>query len=66
MGRIYIFDIDGTLTPSRLQMTEKFSKYFDKWSKRNNIWNGCYQWFKVNCIYNEKSVMKIFIVNKEL
>jgi len=38
MGRIYIFDIDGTLTPSRLQMTEKFSKYFDKWSKRNKYY----------------------------
>ena len=35
MDRIFMFDIDGTLTPSRLQMTEKFSKYFDKWSKRN-------------------------------
>ena len=38
MDRIFIFDIDGTLTPSRLQMTEKFSKYFDKWSKRNKYY----------------------------
>ena len=24
MDKIFMFDIDGTLTPSRLQMTEKF------------------------------------------
>ena len=35
MDRIFIFDIDGTLTPSRLQMTEKFLEFFNGWSKRN-------------------------------
>jgi phosphomannomutase len=38
MGKIYIFDVDGTLTPSRLRMTEEFAKYFDKWSERNNYY----------------------------
>ena len=38
MDRIFIFDVDGTLTPSRLQMTEKFAKYFDKWSERNKYY----------------------------
>ena len=38
MDRIFIFDIDGTLTPSRLQMTEKFAKYFDKWSSKNKYY----------------------------
>ena len=27
--KIYIFDVDGTLTPSRQKMTEEFSKFFD-------------------------------------
>jgi len=35
MDKVYIFDIDGTLTPSRLQMTEKFLEFFNGWSKRN-------------------------------
>ena len=35
MGKIYIFDVDGTLTPSRLPMTEEFLEFFDSWSKRN-------------------------------
>ena len=26
MDRIYIFDVDGTLTPSRLPMTKEFEK----------------------------------------
>ena len=38
MDRIFIFDIDGTLTPSRLQMTEKFAKFFDKWSNENKYY----------------------------
>ena len=38
MGKIYIFDVDGTLTPSRLQMTEKFAKFFDKWSSKNKYY----------------------------
>jgi len=38
MDRIFMFDIDGTLTPSRLMMTEKFAKFFDKWSERNKYY----------------------------
>ena len=38
MNKIYMFDVDGTLTPSRLRMTEKFAKYFDKWSERNKYY----------------------------
>ena len=38
MDKIFMFDIDGTLTPSRLRMTEKFAKYFDKWSERNKYY----------------------------
>ena len=35
MNKVYIFDIDGTLTPSRLRMTEEFAKFFDEWSDKN-------------------------------
>ena len=38
MNKVYIFDVDGTLTPSRLRMTEKFAKFFDKWSKKNKYY----------------------------
>ena len=38
MDRIFMFDIDGTLTPSRLRMTEKFAKFFDKWSYENKYY----------------------------
>ena len=35
MHKVYIFDVDGTLTPSRQTMTEDFTRFFDEWSKRN-------------------------------
>ncbi len=35
MHKIYIFDVDGTLTPSRRPMTEEFLEFFNGWSKRN-------------------------------
>ena len=38
MNKIFMFDIDGTLTPSRLMMTEKFAKFFDKWSNENKYY----------------------------
>tara|TARA_B100001250_G_C19662768_1_gene727882 strand:- start:62 stop:775 length:714 start_codon:yes stop_codon:yes gene_type:complete len=38
MNKVYIFDIDGTLTPSRLRMTEKFAKFFDEWSSKNKYY----------------------------
>ena len=38
MDKIYIFDVDGTLTPSRLRMTKEFAKFFDKWSSKNKYY----------------------------
>ena len=38
MDRIFMFDVDGTLTPSRLQMTEEFAKFFDEWSSKNKYY----------------------------
>ena len=38
MHKIYIFDVDGTLTPSRLRMTEEFAKFFDEWSSKNKYY----------------------------
>ena len=38
MGKIYIFDVDGTLTPSRLMMTKEFAKFFDEWSSKNKYY----------------------------
>ena len=36
--KVYIFDVDGTLTPSRQMMTKKFAKFFDKWSEENKYY----------------------------
>ena len=38
MDKVFIFDVDGTLTPSRQRMTEKFAKFFDKWSNKNKYY----------------------------
>ena len=38
MDKIFIFDVDGTLTPSRLRMVEEFAKFFDKWSNKNKYY----------------------------
>ena len=38
MNKIFIFDVDGTLTPSRLKMTKEFAKFFDKWSNENKYY----------------------------
>tara|TARA_Y100000590_G_scaffold294256_1_gene331564 strand:- start:280 stop:1008 length:729 start_codon:yes stop_codon:yes gene_type:complete len=35
MDRVFIFDVDGTLTPSRQKMTKEFRKFFEKWAKKN-------------------------------
>ena len=35
MNKIYIFDVDGTLTPSRQKMTEEFKNFFHSWSEKN-------------------------------
>ena len=38
MNKIYMFDVDGTLTPARQRMTEDFAKFFDKWSSDNQYY----------------------------
>jgi len=35
MKKIYIFDVDGTLTPSRRRMTEDFEQFFSEWAQKN-------------------------------
>ena len=35
---IYIFDIDGTLTPSRNPMDSKFKEWFTDWSSNKRVW----------------------------
>ncbi len=38
MSKVYIFDVDGTLTPSRLPMTKEFQKFFKEWVKKNKFY----------------------------
>ena len=38
MKKIFIFDVDGTLTPSRLPMTEEFQKFFKEWARKNRFY----------------------------
>ena len=38
MDRIFIFDVDGTLTPSRLPMTKEFQTFFKEWVKTNKFY----------------------------
>ena len=38
MDRIFIFDVDGTLTPSRLPMTKELQKFFKQWIKKNKFY----------------------------
>ena len=38
MSKIYIFDVDGTLTPSRRPMTEDFEMFFSRWAKENTFY----------------------------
>jgi len=38
MKKIFIFDVDGTLTPSRLPMTEEFQEFFKEWVKTNKFY----------------------------
>ena len=37
MNKVFIFDVDGTLTPSRLPMSEEFQKFFKEWVKTNKF-----------------------------
>ena len=38
MDKVFIFDVDGTLTPSRQPMTEEFQKFFKQWIKKNKFY----------------------------
>ena len=38
MSKVFIFDVDGTLTPSRQRMTEEFAKFFDEWASKNKYY----------------------------
>ena len=38
MSKIFIFDVDWTLTPSRLPMTKEFQKFFKEWVKKNKFY----------------------------
>tara|TARA_A100001015_G_scaffold198210_1_gene221132 strand:- start:294 stop:575 length:282 start_codon:yes stop_codon:yes gene_type:complete len=35
---IYIFDVDGTLTPSRNPMDKDFKDFFKKFLKKKRVW----------------------------
>ncbi len=35
MKKIYIFDMDGTLTPSRREMTPDFEEFFSRWANKH-------------------------------
>ena len=34
---IFIFDVDGTLTPSRQKMTKEFKDFFEQWALKNTF-----------------------------
>ncbi len=38
MNKVFIFDVDGTLTPSRIKMVDDFKEFFIKWSRNNSYW----------------------------
>jgi phosphomannomutase len=38
MKRNYVFDVDGTLTPSRLPIDKGFEKFFLKWMEGKNVY----------------------------
>ena len=38
MSKIFIFDVDGTLTPSRQPMTKEFKEFFTEWALKNTFY----------------------------
>lgn len=38
MNKIYLFDIDGTLTPPRQQMLPTFANFFRRWAENNTFY----------------------------
>jgi len=37
MSKIYLFDVDGTLTPARMPMDEAFGMFFDRFATSNKV-----------------------------
>ena len=37
MKNIFIFDMDGTLTPSRREMTKDFEVFYSNWAERHTF-----------------------------
>jgi phosphomannomutase len=35
--KVYVFDVDGTLTPSRLTIDPNFKKFFLEWMKNKKV-----------------------------
>ena len=35
---LYVFDVDGTLTPSRQKMDEAFKRFFSRFASRNFVY----------------------------
>ena len=38
MSKIFIFDVDGSLTPSRQPINKEFQKFFKEWIKKNKFY----------------------------
>ena len=38
MSKIFIFDVDGTLTPSRQPINKECQKFFKEWIKKNKFY----------------------------
>ena len=38
MSRIYLFDVDGTLTPAKSKIIPSFRKAFQKWMKGKEVY----------------------------
>ena len=38
MNKVFMFDVDGTLTPSRQPMTRAFDDFFFRWANRNTFY----------------------------
>ena len=37
-NKVYIFDVDGTLTPARQPATREFLSFFETWAKENTFY----------------------------
>ena len=38
MGKIFLFDVDGTLTPAKSKIDKKFQKQFLRWMKDKEVY----------------------------